>query len=111
VLDLRLYMLQRLSAMMMAPLVLTHLGVMIYAIQGGLSAGEILSRTQGSLFWMLFYGLFVVAVSIHSAIGLRVILHEATGLRGGALAGVTWGIGLAFLGLGARAVWAVMVMP
>jgi fumarate reductase subunit C len=52
-----------------------------------------------------------VAVSIHSAIGLRVILHEATGLRGGALAGVTWGIGLAFLGLGARAVWAVMVMP
>ena len=41
-LDLRLYMLQRLSAMVMAPLVLTHIGVMIYAIQGGLSAGEIL---------------------------------------------------------------------
>jgi fumarate reductase subunit C len=109
VLDLRLYMLQRLSAMMMAPLVLTHLGVMIYAIQGGLSAGEILSRTQGSLFWMLFYGLFVASVSVHAAIGLRVILHEVTGLRGTALAGFTWVTGLVICGLGARAVWAVTV--
>ena len=35
-LDLRLYMAQRLSAMVMAPLVLGHLAVMVYAIQGGL---------------------------------------------------------------------------
>ena len=64
-LDLRLYMLQRLSALIMAPLTLGHLAVMIYAIRGGLSAGEILGRTQGSIGWALFYGVFVLAVSIH----------------------------------------------
>ncbi|HEX2018156.1 MAG TPA: succinate dehydrogenase [Aurantimonas sp.] len=73
---LKLYMLQRLSAMVMAPLVLGHIAVMIYAIQDGLSAAEILGRTQGSLAWALFYGLFVLAVSIHAAIGLRVIAAE-----------------------------------
>ena len=61
-LDLRLYMAQRLSALLMAPLVIGHIAVMIYAVQGGLSAGEILGRTRGSLFWALFYGGFVVAV-------------------------------------------------
>ena len=44
-------MLQRLSAMVLAPLVVVHLGTMIYAIQDGLSAAEILSRTKGSYFW------------------------------------------------------------
>ena len=48
--ELRLYLAQRVSAVIMAPLVLLHLGVMIYAIQGGLSAGEILERTRGSRF-------------------------------------------------------------
>ena len=67
-LDFRLYMAQRLTALIMAPLVLGHIAVMIYAIQGGLSSAEILGRTQGSLFWLLFYGLFVLAVSIHAAI-------------------------------------------
>ena len=85
-LDVRLYLAQRLSAVVMAPLVLIHIVVMIVAIQGGLSASEILGRTQGSVFWMLFYGLFVAMASLHAAIGLRVIVHEATGLRGLALA-------------------------
>ena len=65
----RLYVAQRLSAVLMAPLVLGHLAVMIYAIQGGLDSAEILSRTQGSLFWFTFYQLFVIAVSIHAALG------------------------------------------
>lgn len=106
-LNLRLYMLQRITALMMAPLVLGHLGVMIYAIQGGLSAAEILGRTQGSLVWFLFYGLFVVAVAIHGAIGLRTIAHEWAGLHGVALEGFMWLSGLGLFGLGARAVWAV----
>ena len=83
--DFTLYMIQRLSALVMAPLVLGHLAVMIYAVQGGLTAEEILSRTQGSLAWGAFYGLFAVAVSIHAAIGLRVIAHEVLGLDGAAL--------------------------
>jgi len=102
-----LYMAQRISALVMAPFVLVHIGVMIYAIQGGLSAGEILGRTQGSLGWFLFYSMFVLAVSLHAAIGLRTILSEWAGLRGAALTAAAWGIGLGLLALGAQAVWAV----
>jgi len=102
-----LYMAQRLSALVMAPFVLVHLGVMIYAIQGGLTAAEILGRTQGSVFWFLFYGMFVVAVALHAALGLRVVLSEWAGLRGRTLTAATWIIGLGLLGLGANAVWAV----
>ena len=104
---LRLYMAQRISALVMAPLVLMHIGVMIYAIQGGLSAAEILGRTQGSVLWFAFYGTFVVAVSIHAAIGLRTVLSEWVGLRGTALNTVAWGIGVLFLILGMKAVFGV----
>ena len=106
-LTLRLYMLQRISALLMAPMVIGHLAVMIYAIQGGLSTEEILGRTQGSFLWFAFYGTFVVAVAIHGAIGLRAIIHEWGGLRGVALEVVMWAIGLGLFALGARAVWAV----
>lgn len=109
-LNLHLYMAQRLSAMVMAPLVLGHIAVMIYAIQGGLSTAEILGRTQGSVLWFLFYGSFVVAVSIHAAIGLRVIVHETTGLRGAGLETFTYGTGLVLLVMGARAVAAVTML-
>lgn len=104
---LRLYMLQRVTAFLMAPLVLGHLAVMIYAIQGGLSAAEILGRTQGSVLWFTFYGVFVGAVSIHGAIGLRTILQEWGGVQGALLDALMWVIGLGLFGLGARAVWAV----
>ena len=106
-LTLRLYMLQRITALLMAPLVLGHIGVMIYAVQGGLSAAEILGRTQGSVFWFSFYGLFVLAVSVHAAIGLRTILHEATGLSGRLLMFFTWGTALGLSVLGMRAILAV----
>ena len=106
-LDIRLYMLQRLSALVMVPFVLVHIAVMIYAVQDGLSADEILSRTQGSMFWFLFYGLFVIAVSVHGAIGLRVVAHEMLGLKDRVLTALTWGVGAVFLLLGGRAVVAV----
>lgn len=106
-LDLRLYMLQRLSAMAMIPFVFVHLGVMIYAIQGGLSAAEILGRTQGSWGWFLFYGGFVLAVAVHAAIGLAVIMAETAGWRGRGFTAVGLGSFLLLAGMGARAVWAV----
>lgn len=106
-LTIRLYMLQRLTALLMAPLVLGHLAIMIYAIQGGLSAEEILARTQGSFLWFVFYGLFVVAVAIHGAIGLRTIIHEWVGVKGVSLEVLMWVFGLGLFLLGARAVWAV----
>ena len=102
-----LYMLQRLTALLMAPLVIGHLAVMIYAVQGGLSVAEILGRTKGSLAWFAFYGTFVVAVSVHAAIGLRAVGHELLGLRGPTLSALTWGIAVVLFALGARALWAV----
>ena len=110
-LNLRLYMLQRITALLMAPLVLGHLAVIIYAIQGGLNAAEILGRTQGSVWWFLFYGTFVVAVAIHGAIGLRTIAFEWGGLKGPALEAFMWLTGLGLFALGARAVWAVTFAP
>ncbi len=108
-LNVRLYLAQRISAMVMAPLVLGHLAVMIYAAQGGLSAAEILSRTQGSLWWGSFYGLFVIAVSVHAAIGLRVVAHEYLKLTGAVLTAFTLIVGLTVLGTGGRAVVAVVM--
>ena len=106
-LNLHLYMAQRLTALIMAPLTIGHLAVMIYAVQDGLSVAEILTRTQGSLAWFLFYGSFVVAVSIHAAIGMRVILFEWLGIKGAVLSAISWGLCLMLFGLGGRAVWAV----
>ena len=106
-LNLRLYMLQRITALLMAPLVLGHIAVMIYAIQGGLTAAEILGRTKGSLAWFAFYGLFVVAVSIHGAIGMRVVMYEWAGLKGKWLDTFMYSAGFFLLFIGARAVWAV----
>lgn len=106
-LTLRLYMAQRLTALIMAPLTIGHLVVMIYAVQRGLSVAEIMARTQGSLAWFLFYGSFVLAVSVHAAIGIRVILYEWLGVKGVMLAGLSWSLCTLLLGLGGRAVWAV----
>lgn len=108
--DVRLYVLQRLTALVMAPLVLGHIAVMIYAVQGGLSAAEILGRTQGSIGWFAFYGTFVVAVSVHAAIGLRTIIHEVFGLSGRPLSVTSWAICMLLLGMGGRAVIAVTLV-
>ena len=106
-LGVRLYMLQRITALLMAPLVIGHIAVMIYAVQGGLSAAEILGRTQGSLLWALFYGTFAVSVALHAAIGLRVIVHETFGLTRATLAILTTAL-FAILGMmGLYAVYAV----
>ena len=62
--------------------VLVHLATMIYAVRGGLTGAEILGRTQGSLAWLAFYTLFVLAIVVHVPIGLRAVLGEWLGWRG-----------------------------
>lgn len=106
---IRLYMAQRISAVIMAPLVIGHLLTMIYAVQNGLTAAEILSRTQGSIWWGSFYGLFVLAVSVHAAIGVRAIAYELFKLPARWLEPLTWAVGLSLLILGGRAVVAVVL--
>jgi len=102
-----LWIAQRASAAVLALCVLVHLVLMIYAVRGGLSAGEILGRTRGSVGWLAFYGVFVAAVAVHGPIGLRNILTETFGWRG---AGLNLGmgvVGVALLFWGGRAVFAV----
>ena len=99
---------QRASAMVLAVCVLVHLATIVYAVRGGLSAAEILGRTRGSYAWASFYTVFVLAVTVHAAIGLRAILLEWVGLRGKALGAVVHLIALVIAMLGLRAVWAVI---
>lgn len=98
------YLLQRGSAMLMVPLVVTHLVVIVTAIQGGLSAEEILARTRGNALWAAFYVTFVVAAAVHAGIGLQAVLREWTSLGGRGAAVIGHLFILLLLGLGLRAV-------
>lgn len=77
-----LWVAQRASAAVLGVCVTVHLATMIYAVRGGLSAAEILARTQGSFAWLAFYAVFVLAVVVHAPIGLRAVLGEWLGWRG-----------------------------
>ena len=103
-----LFTLQRLTAKLLAPLVVVHLLLILYAVHGGLSAAEILGRTQGSVAWGAFYTLFVVAVAVHAPIGVRNILREWTRWRGRSLDAASMVLALVLLALGLRAVAAVV---
>ncbi len=105
--DKKIYIWQRLSALVMVPLVIGHLAVMIYAINGGLSVAEILGRTQDSIAWLLFYGSFVLAVSVHASLGLAVISAEWFGLTPKIASYLSLIIGLVLLAMGSHAIWAV----
>jgi fumarate reductase subunit C len=106
--SIRLYILQRATAVVMVPLLLLHVGVIFYASRRGLSAADLLGRTRGSLTWGSLYTVLVLAASTHAAIGVRIIASEWTPLRGAALESLTWAFGLLLLLLGLTAVAAVV---
>jgi fumarate reductase subunit C len=80
--EILLWFAQRASAAVLALGLVVHLATIIYAVRGGLSAAEILGRTQGSVMWLVFYSLFVAAVAVHASIGVRTILRESVAVRG-----------------------------
>lgn len=98
---------QRITAILMALFVLVHLVVIVYAIQGGLSAAEIFARTRANVLWAVFYTVFVVLVSIHASIGARPVLVEWCRLKDAAAGLLANALALILLVLGCRAVWAV----
>src|SRR5688500_9920969 len=102
-----LFIAQRTSAVVLAVAVIIHLATIMYAVRGGLTAGEILSRTQGSLAFFALYAVFVVAVAIHAPVGLRNILREWTSWRGRSLDFFVAAFAVLLLALGLRAVFAV----
>jgi succinate dehydrogenase subunit C len=102
-----LFLAQRATAFVLALAVAVHLGTILYAARGGLTAADILGRTHGNLWFLLFYGAFVIAVAIHAPIGLRIILREWTQWRGRSLDFALALFSLLLLVLGFRAVFAV----
>jgi len=107
--NVRLYIWQRATAAIMAPLVLVHIAVIFYATRQGMSATDVLARTRGSVAWAAFYALFVVAASIHASIGVRNVLNEWLPLneRRAGVCAIAFGLALGVLGL--RAVAAVVL--
>lgn len=103
-----MFVLQRLSALILAPLVIAHLVLILIVVEGGLSADEILGRTRGSVGWALFYGLFVLAAAVHAPIGLRNVIREHTGWRGRSLGTAMAVLGVVLALIGGRAVYAVV---
>ena len=100
--EARLWYWQRVSAMVLAICVVVHIATIVYAVRGGLSAAEILSRTRGSIAFGAFYIVFLVACAVHVPIGLAAILEEWLGLsrRGARIAAaafvaLTFGFGVA----------------
>lgn len=95
-----LFVAQRASAAVLALCVAVHLLTIVLAVQGGLSAAEILLRLRGNIAWALFYAVFVLAVAVHAPIGLRAIARESLGWRGAGLEAATAivAIGLAWAG-------------
>ncbi|MHB2205801.1 succinate dehydrogenase [Methylobacterium sp. CM6257] len=102
-----LYLAQRGTAAILAVAVAVHLATILYAVRGGLTAGEILGRTQGNLGFLLFYAVFVLAAAIHAPIGLRSVLREWTGWRGRSLDVAMLVFSALLAGLGLRAAFAV----
>jgi fumarate reductase subunit C len=98
---------QRISAMVLAVCVVLHLAGMIWAVRGGLSAAEILARTQGNGLWAAFYAVFVLACAVHVPIGLVSIAREWWRWSPGAATGFARAVTAALVVLGLRAVWAV----
>jgi fumarate reductase subunit C len=102
-----LWLAQRVSAAVLAVCIVVHLATMIYAVRGGLSAAEILARTQGNYAWFAFYTVFVLAVSIHAPIGLRTVLAEMLGWHGVLVNMLTLALGITSALAGMRAVLGV----
>ena len=99
---------QRISAMVLAVCVLVHLVVMVYAVRGGLSAAEILGRTQGSWSFGAFYAVFVIACAVHVPVGVANIAREWWGLGERAARTLSLLFALLLLLAGLRAVVAVV---
>jgi fumarate reductase subunit C len=107
--EVLLWVAQRATAVVLAFCVLVHLVTIVYAVRSGLSAADILGRTRGNVAWAGFYVIFVMAVAVHGAIGLRTVAAEWLHFRGKAAEVATALVALVLAGMGLRAVVAVFV--
>ena len=103
VLQAKLWYAQRISALVLGICVAIHLVIIFYAIRGGLSAQEILGRTQGNVLFAVFYEIFVLACFVHAPIGMANILQE-TFPKSRVAKPIAWILALLILILGTTAV-------
>ena len=103
VLQAKLWYAQRISAMVLGLCVAIHLVIIFYAIRGGLTAQEILGRTQGNVLFAIFYEIFVLACFVHAPIGMANILQE-TFPKSDLARPIAWILALLILILGTTAV-------
>ena len=103
VLQAKLWYAQRISAMVLGICVAVHLVIIFYAIRGGVTAQEILGRTQGNMLFAIFYEIFVLACFVHAPIGISNILQE-TFPKSGLARPLSWILALLILILGTTAV-------
>lgn len=106
-LEARLYVLQRLTAAMMAPMVIAHLVTILYATRAELTASSIIERVQSSPWLIVFYTAFVVMVAIHAPLGLRKILVEWVRILPRSANIISLALFVIFLMMGLRGVWAL----
>ncbi len=99
---------QRISAIVLAVCVAVHLGVIIYAVRGGLSAAEILGRTRGNWGFAAFYSVFVLACAVHVPGGLANIAQEWWRLEERSALWLARAFAVLLLAAGLRAVYAVV---
>ena len=97
----------RISAMVLAICVVVHLATIIYAVQGGLTAGEILGRTRGNVVFAGFYAVFVLACAVHVPVGVENIAREWFRFGPRAARALAWALAAVILGMGLRAVYGV----
>jgi len=99
---------QRISAMVLVVCVLVHLGGLMYAVRGGLTAAAILGRTHGNWAFALFYATFVIACAVHVPVGLANIAREWWGLGERPALWLGRAFALLLLVMGLRSVYAVV---
>lgn len=102
--ETKLWVWQRLSAAVLSICVVVHLVVIVYAVQDGLTAAEIISRVSGNLMWFAFYSVFVISIAVHAPIGIRTILNEMTSIGPSATHLIMATFSLIILVMGFRAV-------
>ena len=102
-----LFVAQRATAVVLAFAVTVHLATIVYAVRGGLTAGEILARTRHNGWFLALYAVFVLAVAIHAPIGLRNIAARMDAWRGRSLDVALAAFALLLVALGLTAAFAL----
>ena len=94
--------------MVLALCVLVHIGTLVYAVHGGLTASALLARTHGNWSFASFYAVFVLACAVHVPVGLANIAREWWGLAERPALWLGRAFALLLLVMGLRAVYAVV---